>query len=132
MRAVMSWSPALNTDGKPEPDLRVSALNVPDDSTLRLRVTNPNGVWGRAGLHTGDRVVSVDGQPVATSTEFRTWLGKLRVGDTASVEVARDGGTSKVSLVITGYDRPTVKIEEIADASSEQRKLRAQWLAAGQ
>ena len=79
MRAVVSWSPALNSEGKPEPDLRVFALNVPEDSTLRLRINNPNGVWGRAGLHTGDRVVSVDGQPVATSTEFRTWLGKLRV-----------------------------------------------------
>ena len=132
MRAVVSWSPALNSDGKPAPDLRVFALNVPDDSTLRLRVTNPNGVWGRAGLHTGDRVVSVDGQPVATSTEFRTWLGKLRVGDTASVEVARNGRASKVSVLITGYDRPTVKLEEIADATSEQKKLRAQWLAAGQ
>lgn len=132
MRAVVSWSPALNSDRKPAPDLRVSALTVPDDSTLRLRVTNPRGVWGRAGLHTGDRLVSVDGQPIATSTEFRTWLGKLRVGDTASVEVVRDGGTSKVTVVITGYDRPTVKLEEIADATAEQKKLRAQWLAAGQ
>lgn len=131
MRAVVSWSPALNSDGKPEPDLRVFALNVPDDSTLRLRITNPNGVWGRAGLHTGDRVVSVAGQPVATSTEFRTWLGKLRVGDIASVEVARDRTVSKVTLVVTGYDRALVKIEETADATSEQKKLRAQWLAAG-
>jgi predicted metalloprotease with PDZ domain len=128
MRAVVSWSPALSSEGKPEPDLRVFALNVPEDSTLRLRITNPNGVWGRAGLHTGDRVVSVDGQPVATSTEFRTWLGKLRVGDTASMEVARDRAVSKVTVVITGYDRPVVKIEETADATSEQKRLRAQWL----
>lgn len=132
MRTVVSWSPALTSDGKPAPDLRVFALNVPDDSTLRIRVTNPNGLWGRAGLHTGDRVVSVDGQPITTSMEFRTWLGKLRVGDTASVEVARDGGTSKVNVLITGYDRPTVKLEEIADATSEQKTLRTRWLAAGQ
>jgi predicted metalloprotease with PDZ domain len=132
MRAVVSWSPALNSDGKPAPDLRISALNVPDDSTLRLRITNPSGVWGRVGLHTGDRVVSVDGQPIATPMEFRTWLGKLRVGDTASVEVARDGGKSRVSVAIAGYDRPVVKLEEIAGATSEQKRLRAQWLAAGQ
>ena len=129
---MVAWSPARNSEGKPEPDLRVFALNMPEDPTLRLRINNPNSVWGRAGLHTGDRVVSLDGQPVATSTEFRTWLGKLRVGSTASVEVSRDGVVSKVQLVITGYDRPVVKIEEIADATSEQKKLRAQWLAAGQ
>jgi predicted metalloprotease with PDZ domain len=130
MRAVVSWSPALNSDGKPELDLRIFALNVPEGETLKLRITNPNGIWGRAGLHTGDRLVSLDGLPVATSTEFRTWLGKLRVGDTAIVEVERDRVVSKVTVVITGYDRPTVKIEETADATSEQKKLRAQWLAA--
>ena len=131
MRAIVAWSPARNSEGKPEPDLRVFALNVPEDPTLRLRINNPNSVWGRAGLHTGDRVVSLDGQPVATSTEIRTWLGKLRVGSTASMEVSRDGVVSKVPLVITGYDRPVVKIEEIADATPEQKRLRTRWLAAG-
>ncbi len=129
MRAVVSWSPALSSEGKPEPDLRVFALNVPEDSTLRLRITDPNSAWGRAGLHSGDRLVSVDGQPITTSTEFRAWVGKLRVGDTARVEVARDGAVSKVTVVIPGYDRPVVKIEETAAATSEQKRLRARWLA---
>ena len=130
MRAVVSWSPALNREGKPEPDLRVFALNVPEDSVLRLRITDPNSAWGRAGLHTGDRLVSVDGQPITTFTEFRAWVGKLRVGDTARVEVMRDGAVSKVTVVIPGYDRPVVKIEETAAATSEQKRLRARWLAA--
>lgn len=131
MRAAVSWSPALNSAGKPEPDLRIFALNVPEDSTLRLRITNPNSAWGRAGLHTGDRLIAVDGKPVATSRDFRSWVGKLNVGDTASVEVEREGAVSKVAVVITGYDRPTVKIEEIAGAMSEQKRLRDQWLRAG-
>ena len=129
MRAVVSWSPALTSEGKPEPDLRMFAFNEPEESTLRLRINNPNGVWGRAGLHTGDRLISVDGKPVTTSMDFRTWIGKLQVGDTAGVEIERGGAVSKVAVVITGYDRPLVKIEEIAGATSEQKRLRAQWLA---
>ena len=129
MRAVVSWSPALNSEGKPEPDLRVFAFNVPEDSVLRLRINDPNSAWGRAGLHTGDRLVSADGQPITTPTEFRAWVGKLRVGDTARVEVARDGAVSKVTVVIAGYDRPVVKIEETAIATSEQKRLRARWQA---
>lgn len=129
MRAVVSWSPALSSEGKPEPDLRVFALTVPEDATLRLRITDPNSAWGRAGLHSGDRLVSVDGQPITTSTEFRAWVGKLRVGDTARLEVARDGAISNVTVVISGYDRPVVKIEETAAATSEQKRLRARWLA---
>src|SRR6185312_10557244 len=131
MRASVSWAPALNNEGKPEPDLRVFAVNVPEDSTLRLRITNPNSVWGRAGLHSGDRLIAFDGKLVTTSMEFRSWVGKLHVGDTASVEVERGGAVSKVTVAITGYERPTVKIEEIANATSEQKRLRAEWQEAG-
>lgn len=130
LRTQVSWSPALSSDGKPEPDLRVSAFSAAGDSTLRLRITNPDSAWGRAGLHTGDQVVSLDGHPVATSTDFRSWLGKLHIGDTARVDVMRDGAVSPVAVLVTGYDRPTVRIDEIADATSEQRRLRAQWLTA--
>jgi predicted metalloprotease with PDZ domain len=130
MRTEVSWSPALSSDGKPQPDVRLSAFNTADDPVLRLHLSNPASVWGRAGLHTGDRLVSLDGQPVATSTDFRSRLGQLHIGDTARVEVLRNGAVSQVSVAINGYDRPTVRIVEIADATSEQQRLRAQWLTA--
>jgi predicted metalloprotease with PDZ domain len=130
LHAVVSWSRVLNAEGKPEPDLRVFAFDLPEDPTLRLRISDPNSAWGRAGLHTGDRVVSVDEKPITTSAEFRAWVNKLRIGDTARVEVARDGRVSKVAVVIPGYDRPVVKLEEIAAATPEQKRLRDRWLAA--
>jgi predicted metalloprotease with PDZ domain len=130
LRARVSWSPAVGSDGKPEPDRRISAFNAASDATLRIRITDPASAWGRAGLHTSDRVVSLDGHPVATTTDFRTWLGNLHIGDTARVEVMRDGVASAVSALVTVYNSPTVRIEEIADATSEQRRLRVQWLTA--
>ena len=95
---------------------------------MRLRLTNPASAWGRAGLHTGDLLVSLDGNPIATTADFRSWLGKLKIGDTVRVEVARDGAVSNVAVVVTGYDRPTVKIVEIANATPTQRRLRMQWV----
>ena len=130
MRAQVSWSPALSSDGKPQPDLRISAFSVAGDSVLRLRLSNPASAWGRAGLHTGDRLISVDGHPVATTTDFRSWLGKLHLGDTAQVEVMHNGAVSRVAVSINGYDRPTVRIVEIAEATTAQQKLRRQWLTA--
>jgi len=127
----VSWSPALSNDGKPAPDLRIFAFIPDGDSTLRLRLTDPASAWGRAGLHTGDHLVSLDGHPVATTTDFRSWLGNLHVGDTARVEVVRDGVVSRSAVLVNGYDRPTVRIDEIADATPEQRKLQTQWLTAG-
>jgi S1-C subfamily serine protease len=120
----------LSSEGKPEPDLRVFSLSEPEDPTLRIRISDPNSAWGRAGLHTGDRLVSVDEKPITTSAEFRAWVNKLRIGDTARVEVSRDGAVSKVAVVISGYDRPVVKLEEIAAATPKQERLRARWLAA--
>src|SRR6266404_1172654 len=130
LRPQVSWSPALGADGKPAPDLRIFAFVGPVDSTLRIRITDPSSVWGRAGLHTGDQPVSLDGSPVATSAAFRSWLGQLHIGQTAQIEVMRDGATSQIAVPISGYDRPTVSIEEIADASAEQRRLRERWLTA--
>jgi predicted metalloprotease with PDZ domain len=129
MHAVVSWSPSLSSEGKPAPDLRLFVFNVPEDSTLRLRINDPNSAWGRAGLHTGDRLVSVDEKPITTAAEFRAWIGKLRLGDTARVLVARNGTVSKVTVVVSGYDRPVVKLEETAAATSEEKKLRNRWLA---
>ena len=57
-------------------------------------------------------------------------LGKLRIGDTALVEIVRNGALSQVSISINGYDRPIVRIVEIADATPEQVRLRTQWLTA--
>jgi predicted metalloprotease with PDZ domain len=130
MRTQVSWSPAVGTDGKPQPDTRLSAFNTADNPVLRLHLSNPASVWGRAGLHTGDQLVSLDGQSVATSTDFRSRLGKLRIGDTARVEIMRNGALSQVSISINGYDRPIVRIVEIADATREQLRLRTQWLTA--
>lgn len=130
LHTQVSWSPALSSDGKPEPDLRVFAFSAAGDSTLRIRVTDPGSAWGRAGLHTGDRLVSLDGRPVATAMDFRSWLGQLRMEQTARMQIVHNGVTSQVEVLVTGYDRPTVRVDEIADATPQQRRLRARWLTA--
>jgi S1-C subfamily serine protease len=124
----VSWSPALGTDGKPQPDIRLSAFNTGDDPVLRIHLSNPASVWGRAGLHTGDQLVSLDGQPVTTAMDFRSRLGTLHIGDTARVEIMRNGVVSEISVLVKEYDRPTVKVVEVADATPEQMRLRTQWL----
>ena len=127
LRAHVSWSPALGGDGKPAPDLRIYAFNSPEDSVPTLRLMNPDSAWGRAGLHTGDRLVSLDGRAVKTAADFRPWLARLRVGQTAKLEVMRGGVVLAATVLVNGYDRPTVRLQEIENATAEQLRLRARW-----
>jgi S1-C subfamily serine protease len=86
-------------------------------------------VWRRAGLHTGDRLLSWNGAAVNDVPQFRAALNLLRVGDTVRVRVARDSVTFEKTIAIAGYDRPTVRIEQRGDATQAQRRLAVQWLA---
>jgi predicted metalloprotease with PDZ domain len=95
-----------------------------------LLLFDPASVWGRAGLHTGDRLAAVNGAPLTTMAAFRALLGRLRVGDTVRVEVTRPAGAWRASVVVPGYDRQSVRIEEIPEATERQRALRARWLTA--
>ncbi|HEX4600841.1 MAG TPA: PDZ domain-containing protein [Gemmatimonadales bacterium] len=95
-----------------------------------LLITDPTSVWGKAGLHSGDRLTDLNGTPVATGADFRALRGRLRIGDTVRVTVARPSGAWHTHVVVTGYQYPVVRIEELPGASERQRTLRAQWLAA--
>jgi predicted metalloprotease with PDZ domain len=129
LRARVIWEPALARDGQPAPDLRIFAWLPPGERALRLLLTDPSSAWGRAGLHTGDRVVALNGSPVSTWTDFRSAVARSRIGDTVRVEVERPTGTWATRVVVSGYSRPTVGIEEIPDATDRQRRLRRAWIA---
>jgi predicted metalloprotease with PDZ domain len=115
-------------DSQPLPDMRIRAWMQPSDSTLRLLVFSPTTVWGRAGLHTGDRLLAANGTPMTTAAEFRTFIGRLRIGDSARIDVQRSSGRKSVAVVVTGFDRATAHIVPDANASEKQRRIREAWL----
>jgi predicted metalloprotease with PDZ domain len=127
LRSEISMKPATGRDGKLQSDLRVWAWEEGD--SLLLRVGNANSVWGKAGLHTGDRIVSVNGSAVSKWPAFRNVLRNLAIGDSISVAVQRgDQKLSKV-IVVTGYDQPDVTLRQIARPSEKQQRLYRTWLA---
>jgi len=128
LRIHVSWTPALGRDGQPAADLRLYAWQPPAESLLSLVITNPAGAWGRAGLHTGDRLAALNGAGVATVADFRSIVTRLRIGDTTAVQVRRATGAWRTAVVVAGYERPVVRLEEIAGATERQRRLRAQWI----
>jgi predicted metalloprotease with PDZ domain len=93
------------------------------DSILRIVINNPASVWGRAGLHSRDRLVRLNGVAVRTWPELRAKLQAVRLGDTVRVEVARPSGPFVATVVVAGLERPTVRLERLPNATLAQRRL---------
>lgn len=128
LRMTTSMSAAVDNRGQPARDLRVWGWQGGNEPFVRLRVADPASIWGKAGLHTGDQLVSINGAAIRTWPELRTALLGLAIGDTAMVVVERPTGRFETRVVMRGYDRPIVRIEEIPEASERQRRLREAWL----
>ena len=130
LRALETWTPVLGDDGKPAPDLRIQVGTSAAAPGVLLNVLFPESPLGRAGYHTRDRVVSVNGVAIPDVPAFRRAVGALHIGDSLRVVVMRGEKRYERAVVITGYERPTVRIEVRADATPAQRKLLEAWSAA--
>jgi predicted metalloprotease with PDZ domain len=129
LRMTVTRAPALASDGTPAPDVRFSANAYAGDSTVRLNVWFPTAPLGRAGFHTGDQLVSLNGAAIHDVAAFRAVVGQLRIGDTLRIVARRGAMSVDRALVIAGYDRPTVAVAVRADATAAQRRLRELWMA---
>jgi predicted metalloprotease with PDZ domain len=126
-RLVIDTIAAVDDRGAPVPDTRLSA--APVDGGFRLVVTNPASAWARAGLRTGDEVVSFAGVRPATFGELLGVLRRLRVGDTAAVDVRRGGASVHFDVAVRGFDRPRARLVDAPSPTAEQLARRARWLA---
>lgn len=118
----VTWGPAMD-NGAPDRDLRLYGYEAPPpDSGVRLIVSNPASIWGRAGLHSRDRLVGINGAPQRTWSALRAKLQGLRLGDTVRVQVQRSP-PFEATVVVAGFERPTVRIERLPNATLAQRRL---------
>ncbi len=129
LRADVTSAPVLDRQGKPALDLAVRAFAPEGGGRLEIRIFDPGSAWGRGGLHTGDGLVSINGRPMSTWPEVRALLDSAKMGDTLRFELARPAGPARATVVVSGYSRPVVRIEELPGATARQRAVRAGWVA---
>ena len=129
LKKTMTWVDATMDDGRPAPDFRTYAYQKENDTAIRFGLMDPESIWGKAGLHTGDVIVSVNAKPLKNPRDFRAQLGALKIGDSFFITVKRPAGLFSAAVVITGYKRPEIKIEPMPAATEKQRRLREQWMS---
>lgn len=127
-RVHTTWGPAMR-DGRPLKDLRLWSWQEPNETLIRLRVGDPSSVWGRAGVRTGDRLVSINGAPMRSWPELRTFLSSFAIGASAVIVVQRDERPVTIRVTMRGHDSPSVRLIPIEDATDRQLRLRKRWLA---
>ena len=110
LRAEVAVVPAVDSAGRPLPDIRVWASMPRGVRGPRLFVTQPDGAWARAGLHTRDVIVSWNGAPLAGFDDFRTKLRRLAAGDSVAIDYLRDDVPGTATVRIDGYDVHRVRL----------------------
>lgn len=127
LQANVHYAQALNEKGQPAPDARVYTWLPVTDTVYRIWVTNPASCWAKAGMHTGDVVLALNNKPVKTRQDFYAALNAVNIGDTVELATIRNGITTKVSVIITGYYKPDVEIAKISGSSLRQKELLQKW-----
>jgi Do/DeqQ family serine protease len=81
------------------PDL-AQAMNTKHTTGAVIARVEPGSPAERAGLHSGDLVVAVNGVAVRGGTQLRNMIGLSRVGDNVELTVDRSGAERKVAVHI--------------------------------
>lgn len=130
LRSEVRNVPSVDDNGRPVVDLRIVPLSFQGEGDFKVRILHPESIWAKAGIRTGDIVISADGEKIVGWQDFRGWLRRLKIGDTARLVVARDGQTRSVEVPVTGFDRAVVHISESKEATAKHLTLRNAWLSA--
>ena len=128
LQYTIEWKDVLSNDQKPVPDLRAFVYQLPGENVLRIRLSNPTVAWGRAGLHTGDIVKTVNGRTLVNTADFRSIQRNAKIGDSIVVEVERPSGVQKINVMITGYQQPVVNITPMPTITEKQKRLYEHWV----
>ncbi|GAC1483404.1 MAG: PDZ domain-containing protein [Gemmatimonadaceae bacterium] len=122
--------PASDSIGMRLPDTRVWAYSPRAGGRMRVMIGDPSSVWAKAGLHTGDEMVSFNGAAIDSLADLRRAIRAVRLGDVVPVSIVQSGKPALVNVRVTGYDRVRVRIVEVSGATPRQRQRRRLWLSA--
>jgi predicted metalloprotease with PDZ domain len=127
LQTQVKWMPAKDQNGQLARDLRIYVWHTPGDSLFRLAITDPESCWGKAGLHTGDKILSLNGQPITTTAAFYASLQKMHIGDTAQILISSEDKVTRILVPVTQYEEATVHIQPLAQIGARQKRLFQEW-----
>ena len=123
----LGWRDAIDREGRPAADLRIYTLDTDDESIVRLAITDPGGIWGKAGVHTGDRLTAMNGVPIQRRDDFWRLIRKVQLGDTVKLQLLRPSGHWQTTVVVGTYKQAVIRLRQLDNITERQMKLRREW-----
>tara|TARA_R110000868_G_scaffold8205_9_gene42842 strand:+ start:20847 stop:22202 length:1356 start_codon:yes stop_codon:yes gene_type:complete len=77
------------------------AFDIKDDNGVVVTAVSPSSAAAKAGLKTGDIILTVNNEKVSNPYQLRNVIGLVRAGNKISMKVLRDGKTKIISTKIT-------------------------------
>lgn len=77
------------------------ALQADTPPGAMVTSVTPGSAAEKAGLQRGDVIVAVNSKPVLTAAQLRTRIGLVRAGETAEIELLRNGNRIKVNASVS-------------------------------
>ena len=129
-RVRVDTIPAADSAGTRLPDLRIWAYAPRSGGRTRVLIPDPSSVWAKSGLHTGMELATFNGAQIDSFPDFRRAFRAVKLGDVVSVDMVQGVKRSRVTVQVTGYDRPRVRIVDASTVTPAQLERRRLWLAA--
>jgi len=98
------------------PDL-AKAIGLPTPEGALVSDVSPNSPGQKAGLKSGDVILSVNGTPVVESNQLRMNVSLMNPGQAAKLKVWHDGQTREVDATVGAM--PGSKVERASRGSNE-------------
>ncbi len=104
------------------PDLR-RHFGVSAEAGVLVGHVEPDSPADKAGLEVGDILVEVDGEPVASTWDLGRAVRRKKDGETAALEVWRDGSAQTLTATIAERERPAVDLRRLVCKPGEECDL---------
>lgn len=123
----VTWKQAADDNGKPNIDYRMFINRWGKDSSFKIILTDPESCWGKAGLHTADKIISINNNPDINNRTFRNIQRSLSVGDKVEFMVEHNLKIKKIVVIVSGYNVPNAHITSLKNPTVKQQKLFNDW-----
>jgi serine protease DegQ len=95
------------------------ALELGVDRGALVSEVEPGSPAEDAGIQAGDVITEVNGEPINTSTALRNEIGLVRLGETVSLTVVRNGDSRTIDVQVGPADETPVVTDTEEEAEAE-------------